>query len=57
MKKIARGDGPNSNCFNLDTQEGCRPKLDSSEVSLSKKRCVSTSVFNDKENFQVVVGS
>lgn len=57
MKKLARGDGPNNNYFNLDAQEGFQPKLDSSEVTLSKKRCVSASMFDDKENFQVVVGS
>lgn len=56
-KKLAPGDGPNSNCSNLDGQEGRQPKLDFSEVSMSKKRCVSVVVFDDKENFQVVAGS
>lgn len=27
-KKLAQGDGPNRNCFNLDGQEGRRLKLD-----------------------------
>ena len=56
-KKLARAEGTNSLCPSPGSQGSRRPKLNEFETTMPKQRCVSAVGCDDKEIFQVVVGT
>ena len=56
-KKLARAEGTNSLCPSLGSQGSRWPELNESDTTRLKRRCVSAVGCDDKEIFQVVVGT